>query len=185
LRLERKFPVRAQLYHCRSSARRGFTLIEILCVVIILGIVSAMILPQISTRDDSKVASAARSMMADLIYAQNRAITMQKTHYVVFDAANNKYSVVTSVSPMTIITHPVTQNAYTVVFGKSPLENVTMSSISFDGQTTLAFDALGVPNSYTAGVGLQPLNSGSVVIAAPNASMTVSVLPYSGEVKVQ
>jgi hypothetical protein len=72
-----------------------------------------------------------------------------------------------------------------VVFGKSPLENVTMSSVSFDGQTTLAFDALGVPNSYTPGTGLQPLNSGSVVISAPNASLTVSVLPYSGEVKVQ
>ena len=56
------------------GSRRGFTLVEILCVVVILGIASAIIIPQLGTHDDMKVAAAARTVMADLIYAQNTAI---------------------------------------------------------------------------------------------------------------
>src|SRR5215475_9916349 len=59
----------------RSHLRRGFTLVEILAVVVILGIASAIIIPQIGSRDDMKAAAAARVLIADLIYAQNLAIS--------------------------------------------------------------------------------------------------------------
>ena len=52
----------------------GFTLVEILVVVIILGIAGAIIVPSIGTRNDLKAAAAARVIMADLIYTQNLAI---------------------------------------------------------------------------------------------------------------
>ena len=178
--------MRAILSTSRSyAARRGFTLIEILSVVVILGIVSAMIIPQLGTHDDSKVASAARAMMADIIYAQNSAVSKQQMFYVVFDKTNNKYDLASSVTPLTIITHPVTMNNYEQVFGVAPLDGVSMSSVSFDGKTTLGFDSLGVPYSVDLAGIKQTLNSGSVVVSAKNASLTVSVLPYSGEVKIQ
>ena len=62
----------------RPIARRAFTLIEILTVVIILGISAAIIIPNVSNRDDMRAAGAARMVMADLIFAQNRAIATQK-----------------------------------------------------------------------------------------------------------
>src|SRR5262245_1732270 len=68
-----------------GAAVAGFTLVEILVVVVILGIASAIIIPQIGSRDDLTAASATRVIMADLIYAQNRAIATQKWHYVQFD----------------------------------------------------------------------------------------------------
>jgi len=67
-----------------TQPKRAFTLVEILMVVVILAITSAIIIPQISSRDDLKVASAARVVMADLIWAQNRAISTQQKQYVFF-----------------------------------------------------------------------------------------------------
>ncbi len=73
-------------------------------MVVILGLASAVIVPQISSRDDLKVSSAARTLVADLIYAQNMAITKQQMYYVRFDAANERYTVLSAVSPDTIVT---------------------------------------------------------------------------------
>jgi len=61
---------------------------------------------------------------------------------------------------------------------------VTFASVSFDGQTVLAFDSLGTPYSYNAGV-LSALGSGSVVLQCNTNKLTISVQPYSGEIKVQ
>src|SRR6476661_4283988 len=76
----------------KNPARRGFTLVEILAVLVIIGIASAIVIPQLATRDDLRAAAAARILVADLIYAQNMAISQQRPIYVRFDKANNKYS---------------------------------------------------------------------------------------------
>src|SRR5438270_1697999 len=129
--------------------RQGFTLIEILCVVVIIGIASAVILPQLSTRDDLRASSAARTLMADLLYAQSRSIALQKYHYVSFNTATSTYQVMDS--PTNVITHPVELGPYVVTFGTGNLNKVKLSSASFDGQTTITFDSLGIPYSYNSG----------------------------------
>src|SRR4051812_1277839 len=70
--------------HGRRGGKAAFTLVEILMVVIILGIASAVIVPNLGTRNDMNVAAAARVVMADLMYAQNRAIVTQSMTYVQF-----------------------------------------------------------------------------------------------------
>ncbi len=89
-----------------------------------------------------------------------------------------------SMSPQNIIANPVTGAQYEQVLGVSPLTNVTFASRSFDGNTVLAFDSLGTPYSYNAGV-LNALNSGSVVVKCNTNQLTITVQPYSGEIKVQ
>src|SRR3982751_6922276 len=71
----------------RTQNAKGFTLIEILTVVVILGIAAAAVIPELGTRDDLKIASTARNVMGDLMYAQNRAIATQKKHYVQFSGS--------------------------------------------------------------------------------------------------
>ena len=99
---------------------QGFTLIEILVVVVILGIASAVIVPQIGRRDDLTVSAASRVLMADLIFAQNKAIAMQARYCVVFDQANAKYQLYQLVpqpsgSPLLVaIKHPITKDDYVV-----------------------------------------------------------------------
>ncbi|HSU69648.1 MAG TPA: type II secretion system protein [Tepidisphaeraceae bacterium] len=170
-----------------SSSRRGFTLIEILCVVVIIGLTSAIILPQMGSRDDQRVASASRMLMADLLYAQNRSIAYQTRHYVQFNTVTNSYQVMVdsgSNTPGSVITHPVNSVSYVQTVGTGSLAKVSMQSVSFDSNTTIAFDTMGVPYSYNATTGLAPLTSGSVVFQAGINKLTVSVAPYSGEITV-
>ena len=170
----------------------GFTLIEILVVVVILGIAAAIVVPAIGSRDDLKTTSAARMIMADLIYAQNRSISQQRKHFVVFDDANETYSVFEDKRPavpnMTIITHPVEASAFTVNLGPSgpgPIRDVYIGLADFDGKKILMFDELGTPYSYDAATNTEAaLTAGQVRLTCKALTLTVTVEPFSGELRI-
>lgn len=168
-----------------SPRNSGFTLIEILAVVVIIGIASAVILPEMSSRNDQRVASAARMLMSDLLYAQSRSIAYQTRHYVQFNAATNSWQVMVDSgtgSPGSVITHPVNGVPYVNTVGTGTLTNVAINSVSFDGNTTISFDQMGVPYSWSAAGGNVAMISGSVVFTAGTNKMTVAISPYSGEI---
>ena len=174
----------------------GFTLVEILAVVVILGIASAIIIPNIGSRDDMRAAAAARVLVADLIYAQNQAITTGRKVYVRFDTASNKYSLCSAVASGgdTLLTHPMTQSSYVQQFGSSSpgWESITIVSNVFNGvdpnyqnEFTVAFDEIGAPYVYCYDLGdTNDLNTGSVVLRAGTFQTTVSVSPATGEITV-
>ena len=110
-----------------SQSRRAFTLVEILMVVLILAIASAVIVPQIGTRDDLKAAAGARVVMADLIWAQNRAISTQQEQYVVFSGNSYTLWYKNSSGTLTQSINPVTESPYTETFNVAggPLAGVT------------------------------------------------------------
>lgn len=173
----------------RVSRQFAFTLVEILVVVVILGIVATIILPQIGNRDDLRAASMARAVMADLAYAQGRAVTLQQPQYVRFDTVNNKYDVLSQITPTPqIITHPVNKTPFTVLLGsgrKDNLKDVVLDAVSFDTRTVLMFDELGTPRSYNLATNTSAaMVAGSVRLKSHNYTMTITVEPYSGELKV-
>jgi prepilin-type N-terminal cleavage/methylation domain-containing protein len=170
----------------RGSGSGAFTMIEVLVVVLILGIASAIIVPQIASQNDLDVPAAARSVMADLLYAQNRAVATQSTQYVSFNVAGQQYGLYSSMSPQQILTNPVNLNNYVMTFGRPGINNissnVTLASVGFNGQSTIAFDELGEPYSYNAGT-LTPLSgSGTIVLTNGNNSLTISVAQDTGDI---
>lgn len=173
----------------RMDRQHGFTLIEILVVVVILGIASAVILPSISSRDDLKVAAAARIVMSDLIYAQNRAITTGQLCYIQFDKTNGKYTLMSGMSPAVTLEHPINHTNYVQTFGSSGspgLTYITLTDASFDGKLTLAFDELGSPRAYDAGAGTSAaMSSGTVKLTCGQNSLSITIEPYTGEISIQ
>ncbi len=168
---------------------RAFTMIEVLAVVLILGIASAIIVPQFASAGDLAAASAARTVMADLLYAQNRAIATGQPTYVTFSTTNQQYGLYSSMSPQQVLTHPVNQIPYVMTFGQAGPNNVssvvTLGSVSFNGQSTIAFDELGTPYSYNTGTTSPlPQNGGTIVLNSGDYGLTISVAQDTGEITV-
>lgn len=168
---------------------RAFTLIEILVVVVILGIAAAIVVPAIGSRSDLKATSAARMIMADLIYTQNRSISQQRWHWVRFDLTNQSYEVLDQVDPSAVlIKHPVEASDFVVKLGTDgakPIQDVTFETVNFDGKLILAFDELGTPHSYDAGTkAMTAMAAGKIVLACGAIKLTITVEPFSGELRL-
>jgi prepilin-type N-terminal cleavage/methylation domain-containing protein len=176
--------------------RRAFTLIEILMVVIILGIASAIVVPNIGQRNDLIAAAAARVVVADLMYAQNRAILTQAMRYVNVDVPNQKYSLLISKpNAGTLVYEQNTLNAqnYVTQFSTGAvgttagLKSVALQAVNVDGATCIGFDELGCPYSVDVATGNStPLvNAATIPVKCGNFTLTVYVEPYTGALSVQ
>ena len=180
--------------------RRGFTLIEILVVVTILAIAATAAIPMINNGyADVKLTAAARSVMADLFYAQNYAITTQNEVYVVFAASSptigGGYTLQTGSTTKTTLVRPG-GSSFVVNLGKlggrtggTQLADATLGAVKVAGATpspyTIGFDTLGQPFNGTPAA----LASGTTLIPllSPDGKMTVtlSIEPFTGEITVQ
>lgn len=71
--------------------QRGFTLLELLIVLMLIGLVTALVTPRLGGSLGSVQAkSTVNKLSAMLRYARNMAVTDQKTRVVSFDRATNR-----------------------------------------------------------------------------------------------
>lgn len=169
---------------CRCDLRAtsgGFTLIEILLVVVIIAIAAMIAVPMMGSASSVQIRSAANMIAADLEYAKSMAISRQKNYSVVFNTANDYYEVH---DPNGIIGHPVKKGFdYKVDFNSdSRLNKVVIDNADFDSSNTITFDYLGSP--YSGSGTLNPLNSGEISLRAGDFTMTVSVEPVTGFISI-
>ena len=185
-----KYPCGPALYtpalelRCRmTKSKYAFTIIEIIVVVVIISIAAMMAIPMISSAASTQVRSAANMLAADLEYARSISISRGNNYSVVFDKANETYSI--QDSDGNIIQHPVRKGDYSVDFTThGNLGDVLIHDVVFNpGPTqTVTFDYLGSP--YSGATTLSPVNSGEIQLKAGAITMKVTVEPVTGYITI-
>lgn len=156
----------------QESKKFGFTLIEIIIVVVIISIAALIAIPMMSSAADIQVCSAADMIAADLEYAKSMAVSRQKSYKVIFDTVNESYRIE---DESRIITHPVNVGKFYEVNFKtdSRVSQVDIDTVDFAGDDRVVFDYLGVPSS-----------GGSVTLVAGGKTITVYVETATGYISV-
>jgi len=148
------------------------TLIEIIVVLVILAICAAVAVPYLGSTSDLTVLSAARTVAADLQYAQSEAITTQNPVTVTFNTAAESYRLTNASGD---IIHPITREPqYVVDFGsRRGFTGLDVVSAVFGGPATVTFDALGAPD-----------NPGAVTLRAGPHVYRIDVSAITGKIAV-
>ena len=77
----------------RKNRRAGFTLIELTVGLIVIGIMTALIIPEVkSSYQDALLRASARKLVNVLSLAYSRAVTSSQLHRVRIDGATRKYA---------------------------------------------------------------------------------------------
>ena len=166
------------------KAGDGFTLAEVLLVVLIIAVAAMIAVPMMGSSSDMQIRPAANMIAADLEYAKSMAISRQKNYSVVFNPAGSYYEVH---DPNGIIEHPVKKGfdykSYKVDFSSdSRLNNVVIDNADFDSSNTITFDYLGSP--YSGSGTSNPLNGGTISLRAGNFIMNINVEPATGFISI-
>ena len=162
-----------------SGVLRGFTIVELLIVVVIIAIAAVMAVPLMSSAGSLQVKSAANMIASDLEYAKSMAISRGRNYSVVFDEDAESYQI--EDQDGNVIPHPVRKGFdYVVDFSARGLGKVDIVNASFDSTIAVKFDFLGSPYDNNGG----PLNSGVVSLSAGSSTATVLVEPVTGFITV-
>jgi prepilin-type N-terminal cleavage/methylation domain-containing protein len=159
--VEYGFPVQINLmkrFKERTPNYKGMTLIELLAVLVIIGILSAVVIPRLNltvTTSRASVDGAAYMIASDIRYAQE------------FAMANRVSKSVTFTSGLSVYTFNPTSNLDPS--GRLPSGVTTVNNF------TITFNSLGEP---TTGGG------GSVTVSNGIQTKTITVVNYTGKVNI-
>ena len=152
---------------------KGFTLIELVMIIVLLGIIAVFVAPRMPDVTGTKAAAFRDKLRADIRYAQSLAMTRNARFRVHFNAApapNPGYAVTDSAN--VVVQDPA---------GGGPLSVTLMAGnyagISVSPNTTIEFDSLGRPYDNTGTL----LTVAAILTVNPGV-LTVTVSPQTGTV---
>lgn len=163
----------------------GFTLVELLIVIVIIAIAALTAIPMMSSAASVQIRSAANMLTADLEYAKSMSISRGQNYSVVFDKTTESYQIFKDQGGTLVpIEHPVKKGFdYKVDFSSdSRLDKVVIDDADFDpdSSNTIKFDYLGSPYNGNN----TPLNSGVINLQAGGTTATVRVEAVTGFISI-
>jgi len=167
----------------KTQWRLGFTLVEIMIVVVLLGIVSLLAIPMVSNAADMQVRAAANRIAADLDYAKGLAVTHQQSYSIVFSPSGESYTIQDEGG--TAIEHPVNPGSFVIDFSTDGnFSRVDLVDADFDSDMSnaITFDYLGSP--YRGTDTSAPMNVGLIELSSDNFTLYVKIEPVTGYITI-
>lgn len=162
-----------------SDADRGFTVIELVLIIVVVAIIALAAAPRLADITGLKASATARKLQSDIAYTQNLAMTGNRRHRVVFPSATS-YEVRDAAGALA--TNPDGGGGFAVTTDSG----ITLSW-TLNGDAALnrgvEFDSLGRPYFY-AGVSpsITNLTAGTITVTGGDTAQTVTVQPQTGRV---
>jgi prepilin-type N-terminal cleavage/methylation domain-containing protein len=148
-------------------SRRGVTLIELLMVITLIGLMTAIIVPRLRISASTKARQAADQLVRDLEMARTKALSTRSAVRIVFTPASNSYTGYLDFNRDSVFALTTAERdslrgfrtrtlAEQVVFGRGATPDLPAipggGAITFTG-STLTFDSRGITTPFgTRGV---------------------------------
>lgn len=162
--------------------KQGFTLIELVMILVIVGILAIVIIPNTTAISVLRLESGCQKLQSDLRYVQQMAMAQQVRFGISFDTGNESYFAY-RVTTATKAKDPQTQGNLDVSFNQlNEFKGIEIVSTNFDN--VIEFDSTGAPYN---GSGVLLTSEGIIALQAGSGaySKTVRVEPKTGKVKIQ
>lgn len=185
----------------RRPGCRAYTLAELIIVIAVLGLASAIVVPSLQNEDSSDVQAAVRKLIGDLSFAQTDALAHQEFRRVHFYEDGRGYCI-TRESAATFrnafdgdtadyITDPLGSagaiGRYIVDYSlDARFRNLEIESVSIDVEDgrDIIYDALGGTVNPTVGGAIAPGAGGTVVMVSGRFRYEVTIAAFTGKLTV-
>ncbi len=161
-----------------KTLQRGFTLVEVIIVLVIIAILSAIALPLLSRYiPNMRLAGAARDIYSTMMQAKTEALQRSEDVTILFDSPNKQYVMfLDNGAGGGVANNRVRDGGEVAIITETPLpKGISYDpAVGGDGVTlageSLVFTPRGIPVSATASPGSFTLGAGTVGLRATDAA---------------
>lgn len=155
----------------------GFTLIELVIIIVVLAIIAAVAIPRLGDVTSMKAAATAAKIKSDIRYAQELAMTRNRRTRVYFNgglapaqgyAVAIDNSVLGTCSSFAVVADPTGSGNLSVTLSSGDYAGITVSA------NCLEYNSLGKPYTCGAGTCSSTASGSSITVNPGGYSLTVS-----------
>ncbi|MDO9464611.1 MAG: type II secretion system protein [bacterium] len=159
----------------------GFTVIELIMVILIVSILAVVLIPKIGGIHSFKLDGAGQKLVSDIKYAQKLAMSKHQIHGILFEPAQEKYTVYQDGADTPVEDPHRPGSSLIVDYDDEHFEGVDLYSANFTGGNEVRFDCFGTPSDASD----TPLTvTGEVVLKCSGEQISIQVTPNTGKTEM-